>query len=81
PRPNGLEQIVSGRTNLFRLAKERGYQTYFYSAQPENQMMIMSIMGKTWVDHLLFPSDIGYNVQRECMIMPLLPLFEQIRFE
>ncbi|AET15979.1 TPA: phosphoethanolamine transferase [Pasteurella multocida] len=78
PRPNGLEQIVSGRTNLFRLAKERGYQTYFYSAQPENQMMIMSIMGKTWVDHLLFPSDIGYKRSEGMHDHALLPLFEQI---
>ncbi|MGC6408759.1 phosphoethanolamine transferase [Bisgaard Taxon 45] len=78
PRPNGLEQIVSGRTNLFRLAKERGYKTYFYSAQPENQMMIMSIMGKTWVDHLLFPSDIGYKRSEGMHDHKLLPLFEKL---
>lgn len=63
---------------MFRLAKERGYKTYFYSAQPENQMMIMSIMGKTWVDYLLFPSDIGYKRSEGMHDHALLPLFEQI---
>ncbi len=33
--PNGLSQISKGTTNLFRLAKQQGYQTYFYTAQSQ----------------------------------------------
>ncbi|SUA20768.1 sulfatase [Neisseria gonorrhoeae] len=29
PHANGLEQISGGDTNMFRLAKEQGYETYF----------------------------------------------------
>lgn len=78
PKPNGLEQIVSGRTNLFRLAKEQGYKTYFYSSQPENQMMIISIMGKTWIDDLRFPSNLGYKHSEGMNDHKLYPLLENI---
>lgn len=78
PKPNGLEQIVSGRTNLFRLAKEQGYETYFYSSQPENQMMIMSLMGKTWVDDLRFPNNLGYKSSEGMHDHNLFPLLENI---
>ncbi|MBB5152437.1 glucan phosphoethanolaminetransferase (alkaline phosphatase superfamily) [Histophilus somni] len=78
PKPNGLEQIVSGRTNLFRLAKEQGYETYFYSSQPENQMMIMSLMGKTWVDDLRFPNSLGYKSSEGMHDHNLFPLLENI---
>ncbi len=81
PYPNGMEQIVSGRTNLFKLAKEQGYQTRFYSAQPENQMMIISIMGKTWIDDLLFPTNLGYCVSDLMNDHKLLPLFEKINLD
>ncbi|NBI42081.1 sulfatase-like hydrolase/transferase [[Haemophilus] felis] len=78
PHPNGLEQIVSGRTNVFRLAKEQGYKTFFYSSQPENQMMITSIMGKTWIEDLRFPTSVGYKPSEGMNDHKLMPLFEQI---
>ncbi|QGM80964.1 phosphoethanolamine transferase [Otariodibacter oris] len=81
PRPNGLEQIVSGRTNIFKLAQAQKYKTYFYSSQPEKEMMIISIIGKTWIDDLRFPSNQGYKISEGMNDHNLLPLFEKIDLE
>ena len=58
---NGFEQISSGKTNMFRLAKEQGYQTYFYSAQASNEMAIFNLIGQRWIDHLVQPTQMGYS--------------------
>ena len=73
-----MEQIISGRTNLFNLAKQQGYKTRFYSAQPENQMMIISIMGKTWIDDLMFPTSLGYSISDIMHDHKLYDLFQKI---
>ena len=78
PYPNGLKQIVSGRTNLFHLAKEAGFNTYFYSAQGERQMMIISLMGKTWIDDLRFPTNLGYDNNYSMNDHKVLPWFKAI---
>ena len=75
---NGYEQINSGDTNIFRLAKEQGYETYFYSAQAENEMAILNLIGKKWIDHLIQPTQLGYRNGDNMPDDKLLPLFEQI---
>ncbi|WP_392561361.1 sulfatase-like hydrolase/transferase [Orbus sturtevantii] len=60
-KPNGSLQISKGTTNLFYLAKKQGYNTQFYSAQAENQMMIMNIIGLRWIDRMVFPTELGYK--------------------
>lgn len=51
PKPNGVKQIGSGDTNIFRLAKKNGYETHFYSSQPNYGLSLMSMLGKGWIDH------------------------------
>jgi len=60
-KPNGSVQISKGSTNLFYLAKKQGYNTQFYTAQAENQMMIMNLIGLRWIDHMVFPTELGYK--------------------
>lgn len=78
PYPNGHHQMNSGDTNLFRLAKEQGYKTYFYSAQAENQMGMMNLLGKRWIDDLKFPTDLGLFPANNMPDDKLLPLFHKI---
>lgn len=78
PRPNGLSQIVKGNTNFFKLAEMQGFETYFYTSQPEREMMIMSIMGKTWMHHQITPTKLGYDQYRGMNDHELIPLFEKI---
>ncbi|MBA5761357.1 sulfatase-like hydrolase/transferase [Vibrio sp. 404] len=50
-KPNALQQISSGDTNIFRLAKEQGYETYFYSSQMSSGLALVSSLGTSWIDH------------------------------
>ena len=81
PHANGFEQISSGDTNMFRLAKEQGYQTYFYSAQASNEMAILNLIGKRWIDHLIQPTQLGYGSSQNMPDDKLLPLFQQINLQ
>ena len=78
PYPNGLQHINSGNTNLFRLAKEQGYQTYFHSAQAENEMAIMNLIGSKWIDKQTFPTTQGYSRNESMPDDLLLTSFEHI---
>ena len=81
PHANGYEQISSGDTNMFRLAKEQGYETYFYSAQAENEMAILNLIGKKWIDHLIQPTQLGYGNGDNMPDEKLLPLFDKINLQ
>ena len=81
PHANGYEQISSGDTNMFRLAKEQGYETYFYSAQAENEMAILNLIGKKWIDHLIQPTQLGYGNSDNMPDEKLLPLFDKINLQ
>ena len=81
PHANGYEQISSGDTNMFRLAKEQGYETYFYSAQAENEMAILNLIGKKWIDHLIQPTQLGYRNGDNMPDDKLLPLFDKINLQ
>ncbi|MFC5078968.1 Putative phosphoethanolamine transferase YhbX [Vibrio thalassae] len=50
-KPNGVKQIGSGDTNIFRLAKENGYTTHFYSTQANYGLSLVSMLGRGWIDH------------------------------
>lgn len=73
PRPNGYTQINSGRTNLFRLAQEQGYQTHFYSTQAESEMAIMNLIGSRWIAHQTSPVNFGYGKTENIPDDKLLP--------
>lgn len=49
PKPNGLNQIVSGRTNLLRLAQAQNMETFWFTAQPESEMNIINLIGKAYI--------------------------------
>ncbi|XDZ52080.1 phosphoethanolamine transferase [Neisseriaceae bacterium CLB008] len=74
-RPDGSEQARSGDSNLFRLAKEQGYQTAFYSAQARNGMAFMSLVGSFWIDDYADSNDHGYDTlvsMRDDALLPQL---------
>ncbi|MFD0965937.1 sulfatase-like hydrolase/transferase [Seminibacterium arietis] len=78
PYPNGHNQMNSGDTNFFRLSKEQGYNTYFYSSQPEDQMGMLNLLGKRWIDDVLFPTNLGFKQSESMPDEKLLPLFYKI---
>ncbi len=59
PRPNGIDQIISGNSCLFRLAKENNLETYFISAQSQQALRyIYNYLCPKYVDHYLNASTI-----------------------
>lgn len=81
PYPNGIQQIVKGETNLFHLAKERGFNTYFYSAQARDDMHMINFLGSAWVDKIRFPDDEGYSLRDSMSDNKLLPEFKKINLD
>lgn len=73
PHPNGWEQIIKGDTNLFNLAKQQQYQTFFFTSQPTKQMAIMNLTGQRWIDLLRYPTDEGYGFNDAMPDKKLLP--------
>ncbi|MCG3365159.1 sulfatase-like hydrolase/transferase, partial [Neisseria meningitidis] len=63
------------------LAKEQGYETYFYSAQAENEMAILNLIGKKWIDHLIQPTQLGYGNGDNMPDEKLLPLLDKINLQ
>lgn len=81
PYPNGMQQIVKGDTNLFNLAKEQGFKTYFYSAQARDDMHMINFLGGAWVDDIRFPDNEGYSVRESMPDNKLLPAFKKINLD
>ncbi|OOH89894.1 protein DcaA, partial [Pasteurellaceae bacterium 15-036681] len=81
PYPNGVEQIMKGDTNVFNLARMQGYNTYYYTSQPEQEMRLLNLMGKNWMQHIIMPTHLGADISRGMNDHRLIPLFEQINLD
>lgn len=71
--PNGQAHIYSWKTNIFRLAKEQGYKTAFYTAQANNEMGLTNLIGLQFIDDYRTPTDIGYSAIEHAYDEELLP--------
>ncbi|CAM2870691.1 phosphoethanolamine transferase [Actinobacillus equuli] len=78
PYPNGVEQIMKGDTNIFNLARRQGYETYFYTSQPEKEMSLINLMGKNWMQHKIMPTQLGEDISRGMNDHRLVPLLKDI---
>lgn len=53
-RPNGLPQIISTNTCLFKMAKNSGFSTHFFSSQSQDALSnIKSYLCTRWIDSYL----------------------------
>lgn len=69
--PDNSQLAYSDTTNLFRLAKENGFKTFYISAQLENLLSIIS--GKKYIDKLFTASrDENFDIYNEDYIISLL---------
>jgi len=81
PYPNGMQQIAKGDTNLFNLAKDQGFQTFFYSAQARDDMHMINFLGGAWIDDVRFPDNEGYSLRDSMPDNKLLPAFKNINLD
>ena len=80
PQPNGMVQIMHGTTNLFRLAKDQGFQTYWFTAQARNEMNILNLIGGKWIDKITFPEAFGLSDRESMPDFNLLTQFDTVNF-
>ena len=51
-KPDGVPQILSTNTCMFKMAKENGFETYFYSSQSQNQLShLKNYLCMKWIDN------------------------------
>lgn len=78
--PNGMAQIMHGTTNLFRLAKDQGFHTYWFTAQARNEMNILNLIGGKWIDKITFPEAFGFSDRESMPDFNLLTQFNTVDF-
>lgn len=51
-KPDGVPQILSTNTCMFKMAKENGFETYFYSSHSQNQLShLKNYLCMSWIDN------------------------------
>ncbi|MGR5126216.1 phosphoethanolamine transferase [Photobacterium swingsii] len=78
--PNGEKQISSRKTNLFRMAKDNGYQTSFFSAHAIDGMDLINKVGLEYIDHYTTASDLGNDNFTSALDKELIDYIETIDF-
>ena len=61
-RPNAIEHILSNKANLFKMAKNNNFATYWISAQAKDGFSyIRSYMGLKYIDNYIDSSNFGFD--------------------
>lgn len=61
-KPDAIEYLLSNETNLFKLAGDAGYETYWASAHAKDGFSnLRSYLGLKYIDHYKDSSNFGYD--------------------
>lgn len=67
-KPNAINHILSNKSNLFKLAKENNYRTYWISAQSNDGFSyIRNYMGINYIDHYVDSSHYGFDKKKSAL--------------
>ncbi|USD65281.1 sulfatase-like hydrolase/transferase [Vibrio sp. SCSIO 43136] len=80
-KPNGTRQIAQSNANLFKMAKEQGYTTHFYSAQTSYGLSLVSMIGRQWIDHYDDSFSITHDGRESVLDMELLNWLKQVNLK
>lgn len=80
-KPDGIPQILSTNTCLFKMAKENGFNTYFYSSQAQDELKsIKSYLCTNWLDDLKDGTTITNINDKSAYDIHLLDMIENVDF-
>lgn len=80
-RPDGVPQIISTNTCLFKMAKNNGFQTYFYSSQAQDQLaQLKSYICTKWIDDYVDGTSVTKDIDKPALDTFLLDKIEQVDF-
>jgi glucan phosphoethanolaminetransferase (alkaline phosphatase superfamily) len=82
PRPDGSNQIASTNRNLFKMAKENGFETYFISAQAGYSLnVIKSSLFPGYINHYGESDLFGANYHHDVYDFKLADYFQSANFK
>ncbi|RXJ55311.1 phosphoethanolamine transferase [Candidatus Marinarcus aquaticus] len=80
-RPDGVPQIISTNTCLFKMAKNNGFQTYFYSSQAQDQLaQLKSYMCTKWIDNYKDGTTVTHSIDTPALDQFLIDQIDTIDF-
>lgn len=80
-RPDGMPQILSTNTCIFKMAKESGFDTYFYSSQAQDELKgIKSYLCTKYLDELKDGTTITNIIDQSAYDIHLLDMMENVDF-
>ena len=80
-RPDGLPQILSTNTCLFKLAKQNGFNTYFFSSQAASELKgIKSYICPKYLDILEDGSFVSNNIDNSALDESLVQRLDGVDF-
>jgi len=80
-QPDGVPQIITTNTCLFKMAKNNGFSTHFYSAQAQDQLsQLKSYLCLKWVDEYTDGTEKTKDIDRPALDEFLLETIDRIDF-
>lgn len=80
-RPDGVPQIISTNTCLFKMAKNNGFQTHFYSSQAQDQLaQLKSYICTKWIDDYVDGTSVTKDIDKPALDTFLLDKIEEVDF-
>lgn len=81
-KPDGVPQIISTNTCLFKMAKNNGFETYFYSAQAQGQLaQLKSYICTKWIDKYEDGTTITKDIDTPTKDQFLVDKIDSVSFE
>jgi len=80
-RPDGVPQILSTNTCLFKMAKENGFETSFYSSHSQNQLShLKNYLCTKWIDNYTDGSSVTNDAKLPALDDFLVNIVDTIDF-
>jgi len=81
-KPDGVPQIISTNTCLFKMASKNGFETYFYSAQAQDQLaQLKGYLCPSYIDNYIDGTAKTKDVNTAALDMFLVETIDKIDFK
>lgn len=81
-RPDGVPQIITTNTCLFKMAKQNGFTTHFYSAQAQDQLsQLKSYLCLSSIDQYVDGTSVTKDVDTPALDEFLINSLDKVNFE
>ncbi len=78
-RPDGVPQIISTNTCLFKMAKNNGFKTHFYSSQAQDQLaQLKSYICTKWIDDYIDGTSVTKDIDTPALDTFLLDRIDEV---